>query len=269
MQSQMMYAGERSSAAREMAMEMMAADQRQMGSCSPLGRFMSRVFTCRGNKGRMRSERMDYYGATAYPAAQTCYVSPAAPARAVAFATATANANAHAMRPEPMQAHAVAMPMAGATYGAASPRGGGKRKKKKSKNKHVRFAPAGAEPVPTDAPPPHAAHYAPPAAAAASGGGQLHHQHYPSASAGAEPYSTAASAAHGNGRYAYAPSPLARWEMLGSAAAGTPRRHEYFSGEYRWYYPTPVREGIYSLATDANRLTTIFSEENPNACAIV
>lgn len=57
------------------------------------------------------------------------------------------------------------------------------------------------------------------------------------------------------------PSPLPRW-------AATPKRHEYFSGEYR-YYPTPVREGIYSIATDANdRLTTIFSEENPNACTI-
>ncbi|KAM3243220.1 hypothetical protein ACQJBY_055281 [Aegilops geniculata] len=60
----------------------------------------------------------------------------------------------------------------------------------------------------------------------------------------------------------YTPSPLPRWEA-------TPRRHEYFSGEYRYSYPTPVREGIYSMATDANRLTTIFSEENPNACAIV
>jgi hypothetical protein len=39
--------------------------------------------------------------------------------------------------------------------------------------------------------------------------------------------------------------------------------------EYRSYYPMPVREGIYRIATDANRLTTIFSEENPNACAIV
>ena len=58
------------------------------------------------------------------------------------------------------------------------------------------------------------------------------------------------------------PSPLPRWEA-------TPRRHEYFSGEYRSYYPTPVREGIYRIATDANRLTTIFSEENPNACTIV
>ena len=26
-----------------------------------------------------------------------------------------------------------------------------------------------------------------------------------------------------------------------------------------------MREGIYRIATDANRLTTIFSEENPNA----
>jgi hypothetical protein len=62
--------------------------------------------------------------------------------------------------------------------------------------------------------------------------------------------------------FRYTPSPLPRWEA-------TPRRHEYFSGEYRSYYPTPVREGIYRIATDANRLTTIFSEENPNACAIV
>ncbi|KAF0901372.1 hypothetical protein E2562_000255 [Oryza meyeriana var. granulata] len=202
---------------------------------------------------------MDNYGATAYPPAQTCYVRPTA--RTVAFTTANANAGAHAIRPEPLQAHAVAMP--GATFGAPPPRGGGgsgKRKKKKSMNKRVRFAPAGAEPVPTDAPPPHAAHYAP----AAASSGQYHHQHYPSAAA--KPYSQAAAPGHGRS-YSYAPSPLARWEMLGSA--GTPRRHEYFSGEYRWNYPTPVREGIYSLATDANRLTTIFSEENPNACAIV
>jgi hypothetical protein len=63
---------------------------------------------------------------------------------------------------------------------------------------------------------------------------------------------------YGYGRYV--PSPLPRW-------ATTPKRLEYFSGEYG-YYPTPVREGIYSIATDANRLTTIFSEENPNACTI-
>jgi hypothetical protein len=36
--------------------------------------------------------------------------------------------------------------------------------------------------------------------------------------------------------------PLPRWEA-------TPRRHKYFSGEYRSCYPTPVREGIYRIAT--------------------
>lgn len=65
--------------------------------------------------------------------------------------------------------------------------------------------------------------------------------------------------AYGYGRYV--PSPLPRW-------ATTPKRHEYFSREYQCY-PTPVREGIYSISTDANRLTSIFSEENPNACTIV
>lgn len=60
----------------------------------------------------------------------------------------------------------------------------------------------------------------------------------------------------------YVASPLTRWEE------GERRRPEYLSGEYR-YYPTPVREGIYSIATDANRLSTIFSEENPHACNIV
>lgn len=46
------------------------------------------------------------------------------------------------------------------------------------------------------------------------------------------------------------------------------RRREYFGGEYRYSYPTPMREGIYRMATDANRLTTMFSDENPNACSI-
>lgn len=59
----------------------------------------------------------------------------------------------------------------------------------------------------------------------------------------------------------YTASPLPRWEE-------GERRREYFGGEYH-YYPTPVREGIYRIATDPNRLTTIFSEENPNACHIV
>jgi len=76
------------------------------------------------------------------------------------------------------------------------------------------------------------------------------------------PHGAAPAPAQGQGYLLrYTPSPLPRWEA-------TPRRHEYFSGEYRSYYPTPVREGIYRIATDANRLTTIFSEENPNACTI-
>jgi hypothetical protein len=31
----------------------------------------------------------------------------------------------------------------------------------------------------------------------------------------------------------------------------------------------PMPEGIYNMAKDTNRLTTIFSEENPNDCTIV
>ncbi|MQL86465.1 hypothetical protein Taro_018993 [Colocasia esculenta] len=65
--------------------------------------------------------------------------------------------------------------------------------------------------------------------------------------------------------YRYAPSPVP------SAAWGDQhgeRRREYFGGEYRYSYPTPMREGIYRMATDANRLTTMFSDENPNACSI-
>ncbi|KAH0467355.1 hypothetical protein IEQ34_004593 [Dendrobium chrysotoxum] len=61
--------------------------------------------------------------------------------------------------------------------------------------------------------------------------------------------------------HCYVMSPLPRWEER-------PRRREYFGGEY-YYYPTPIREGIYNIAADPNRLTTIFSEENPNACTIV
>ncbi|XP_058087441.1 uncharacterized protein LOC131234517 [Magnolia sinica] len=45
-------------------------------------------------------------------------------------------------------------------------------------------------------------------------------------------------------------------------------RRDYYCGEYH-YYPTPVREGTCNLAADSNRLTTIFSDENPNACNIV
>lgn len=58
----------------------------------------------------------------------------------------------------------------------------------------------------------------------------------------------------------YAPSPLPRLEEGG-------RRQEFFGGEYR-YYPTPIRDGIYDIATDPHQLTTMFNEENPNACSI-
>ncbi|KAJ6807823.1 putative early nodulin-75 [Iris pallida] len=61
--------------------------------------------------------------------------------------------------------------------------------------------------------------------------------------------------------HGYAPSPLPRWE-------DGARRQEYFGSEYN-YYPTPIREGIYNIAADPNRLTAMFSEENPNACTIV
>uniref|UniRef100_A0ACD5V9C7 Uncharacterized protein n=1 Tax=Avena sativa TaxID=4498 RepID=A0ACD5V9C7_AVESA len=250
------YADDR---AREMEI---ASPQRQMG-CSPLGRMISKfIKKYNGRKGRMRREKLDY--AMAYPQAQTCYVHPTA--RAVACTTSAHPPNAHAIPPsQPPQVYGPFGPTA-----AAPPRAGGKpRRRKKSKSKHVRFNPAG--PVYADGPAPqtnvadgyqHAP--APGTSGDAAYGGQRHHHHDHAAAPHA--YSSAPhSDGYSYGRYP--PSPLTRWEMLG--AAGTPRRHEYFSGEYRWCYPTPVRDGIYSMATDANRLTAIFSEENPNACTIV
>lgn len=155
-------------------------------------------------------------------------------------------------------------------YGPAAgapPRADGKpRKRKKSKSKHVRFN----TPGPGPGPPPNATdayqhQHAPAAGTSGEAAYGDQHQHHAAASHAYAPAPQGHGHGYGYGRYA--PSPLTRWEMLGPA--GTPRRHEYFSGEYRWYYPTPVREGIYSMATDANRLTAIFSEENPNACTIV
>lgn len=244
-------------------MELAAGSERQMG-CSPLGRMISRVIKkCNGRRRRMRNEGLDY--AMAYPQAQTCYVRPRA--HTVAYAASAHPPNTHAISAaQPPQVHGPFGPTA-----AAPPRAGGKpRKRKKSKSKNVRFSTAAGPVYPGSAPPPNAADaYQHASAAGTSGdaayGDQRHHHH---AVAASHAYS---SAQHGHGQeygYArYAPSPLTRWEMLGSS--GTPRRHEYFSGEYRWSYPTPVREGIYSMATDANRLTAIFSEENPNACTIV
>uniref|UniRef100_A0A0A9GHF3 Uncharacterized protein n=1 Tax=Arundo donax TaxID=35708 RepID=A0A0A9GHF3_ARUDO len=252
MQRQMIYYSDER--AREMEL---AAAERQMGcSCPPLGRMISRVIRrCNGREGRVRGdERLNY--AMAYPAAQTCYVRPAA--QTVTYATSNhhlAAAHSHAIpSPEPPRTY-------GTPPGAAAPPGGKPRKKKK---KRVRFNPAG----PAGAPPPHGPHPPQDARGVACGGSTAANVYHHGA---AEPpsYTPAPQAhgqgyGHGYGYGLYAPSPLTRWDML-----GTPRQHEYFSGEYRWYYPTPVREKIYSIATDANRLTSIFSEENPNACTIV
>ncbi|KAK1268413.1 hypothetical protein QJS04_geneDACA017588 [Acorus gramineus] len=40
-------------------------------------------------------------------------------------------------------------------------------------------------------------------------------------------------------------------------------------GQLFYYYPTPARGGNHGIAADANRFTTMFSDENPNACSIV
>ncbi|KQK18448.1 uncharacterized protein LOC104581574 [Brachypodium distachyon] len=235
-----MYAAER---AREFEV---AARERQMG-CSPLCGMLSKVvMKCNGRQGRTRKEKLDY--AMAYPPVQTCYMRPPA-------------ASNHAI---PVTAQFTPTPGAGA--GAPPPRARGGKPRKRKKSKHVRFSPAGPGPAlhpaggpRPPAPPPHAAHaYQHAAGSTRSGGDQSLQQH------ASEPYYSRPASTPGDasgyygsyGRY-YAPSP-------------SPRRHcEYFSGEYRWSYPTPVRQGIYSMATDANRLTAIFSEENPNACAIV
>jgi hypothetical protein len=200
----------------------------------------------------MRKEKLDY--AMAYPQAQTCYVRPTARTGTVTSATGS--------HPPQPQVHGPFAPTAG-----APPRAGGKpRKRKKNKSKNVRFNTAAAPVYAGSAPPPNGADaYQHPSAEGKSGGAAYGGQHRTAVSHAYSP------AAHGHeqgyGYARYAPSPLTRWEMLG--ASGTPIRHEYFSGEYRWCYPTPVREGIYGMATDANRLTAIFSEENPNACTIV
>ncbi|XP_039843199.1 uncharacterized protein LOC120703235 isoform X1 [Panicum virgatum] len=260
------------------AREMELAADRQMGcSCSPLGRMISRMITkCNGRERRVRryNDKMDY--AMAYAPAQTCYVRPTARTVTLATSNSHAHAHAHAVQPEPPQAHATATTLPGTPFPSTGAPPQGARKPRKKKKKRVRFTPSG--PVPADdddQPPPHHAqhHAATVASGGAAGGtaGVVYHHH-----GGAEPPTYHPSPAHqppahGGHGYAYgygwyAPSPLPRWETQ----AGTPRRHEYFSGEYRWYYPTPVREGIYSIATDANgRLSTIFSEENPNACSIV
>ncbi|PUZ61198.1 hypothetical protein GQ55_4G256100 [Panicum hallii var. hallii] len=260
------------------AREMELAADRQMGcSCAPLGRMISRMITkCNGNgrQGRVRyDEKMDY--AMAYAPAQTCYVRPTA--RTVTLATTNNHhpPHAHAVQPEPPQAHATAMTLQpGTPFPSTGAPPQGARKPKKKKKKRVRFTPSGPVPADDDQPPPHhAQHHTATVASSGAGGtaGMVYHHgaaEPPSYPSPAPPPAHGGQGGHGYayGYGRYSPSPLPRWETL----AGTPRRHEYFSGEYRWYYPTPVREGIYSIATDANgRLSTIFSEENPNACTIV
>ena len=229
-----------------------------------------------GRERRVRyDEKMDY--AMAYAPAQTCYVRPTA--RTVTLATSNSHhhpphAHAHAVQPEPPQVHATATTLPGTPFPSTGAPPQAARKPKKKKKKRVRFTPSG--PVPADdddqQPPHHAQHHAATVASSGAAGGTAGAvYHHGAAKPPSYHPSPAHLPAHGGHGYAYgygryAPSPLPRWET----PAGTPRRHEYFSGEYRWYYPTPVREGIYSIATDANgRLSTIFSEENPNACSIV
>lgn len=210
----------------------------------------------------MGKEKLDY--AMAYPHAQTVYVRPTA--RTVTYTTTGRPPNFQAI--PPAQTPQVHGPF-GPTAAAAPPGASGKPRKRKKKSKHVRFnTPAG--PVYAgSAPPPNVAdayQHAPAAGTSGDGYGNQHpHHHAYSPAPHGHGHGQGYGYGYGSGRYA--PSPLTRWEMLG--AAGTPRRHEYFSGEYRWCYPTPVRQDIYSMATDANRLTAIFSEENPNACTII
>ncbi|KAK3158898.1 hypothetical protein QOZ80_2AG0143130 [Eleusine coracana subsp. coracana] len=266
-----------------------------MGCYPPLAKFVSKVLRkCKGRE-RWRERRLDMDYAMAYPPMQTHYMQPVA--RTVTFAS---NNNVYVIPPQktppppqqeqkqstpeppqqqqretplqqaepdqhdapppqpdqpeqppkPEQEEEKAPDAAPLAEPKPKPPKGPKRGKNKKAGGRVRFGP---EPPPSqeqeqeeqhqhDAPDP------------GNGPGQGQHDHGPK---GLGP-------AHQVPAYLlrYTPSPLPRWEA-------TPRRHEYFSGEYRSYYPTPVREGIYRIATDANRLTTIFSEENPNACAIV
>ncbi|RWR94011.1 proline-rich receptor-like protein kinase PERK8 [Cinnamomum micranthum f. kanehirae] len=71
----------------------------------------------------------------------------------------------------------------------------------------------------------------------------------------------------GFARYRYNDSSVTGREYEESSSSSNHNKAEYLCGEYQ-YYPTPAHEGIYNLATDGNHLTSIFSDENPNACTI-
>ncbi|KAL5211271.1 hypothetical protein ABZP36_022118 [Zizania latifolia] len=248
--------------------------------CYPLGKIVSKALRkCNGRERRWREERLDY--AMSYPPGpptETHYMRPVA--RAVTFSSTNSvyvippeqphqqgsEPQPQTPAPAPQQQqhepeHHPAQPQPQHEPPAPAqdaPPGEPKQRPKRGKNKksgRVRFDPEQQPP-----PPDHQQHQQPP---------PQHKQeqtkqapgHPGDAIGGDEPGRHSGSAPPGYFRYT--PSPLPRWE------AATPKRHEYFSGEYRYSYPTPVREGIYRIATDANRLTTIFSEENPNACTIV
>ncbi|XP_040377101.1 early nodulin-75-like [Oryza brachyantha] len=236
--------------------------------CYPLGRLVSRALgKCNGRESGWREERMDY--AMAYPPGpptETHYMRPVARAATVSSANSVyvippPAEPPHQKAPEPppppqqQQQHPAQQqpqqqkpPTPAQEAPPAEPKPPKRGKSKKSGR--VRFGP---EPPPQSEqqqqqqPPPQQ---------------QQQEQTPQAANAGCE-YAPGRHAPAPPWYFRYTPSPLPRWE------AATPRRHEYFSGEYRYSYPTPVREGIYRMATDANRLTTIFSEENPNACAIM
>ncbi|XP_048535599.1 basic proline-rich protein-like [Triticum urartu] len=249
--------------------------------CYPLRVIVSKALgKCNGRERWMEDQRMDY--AMAYPPGphpETLYMRPVA--RTVAF-SGTNSVNMIPPNPPPpqqQQQHPEPQPQAPPPQSQAPP----PQHEPQPQPEQPAPAPEEGAPPPEQQPrqpkrgkkkPPRRVRFGPEPPPPPSQQQQQEHQeqqqqqeqqpeHAPNGNPG-----SGAPGHHGQqgrgppGYLRYTPSPLPRWEA-------TPRRHEYFSGEYRYSYPTPVREGIYSMATDANRLTTIFSEENPNACAIV
>ncbi|KAF0934947.1 hypothetical protein E2562_028935 [Oryza meyeriana var. granulata] len=241
--------------------------------CYRLGKFISKALgKCNGRESGWREERMDYAMACPPgPPTETYYMRPVA--RTVTFSGANSvyvipPEPPHQQGPDPPQPQSPPPPPPPQQQQQHEPKHQPQQEQpapaqdappaepkppKRGKNKktgRVRFGP---EPPPPE-------HQQQPQQQQQQQQQQEQMQQAPSA--GGE-YAPGRHAPAPPWYFRYTPSPLPRWE------AATPRRHEYFSGEYRYSYPTPVREGIYRMATDANRLTTIFSEENPNACAIM
>uniref|UniRef100_A0A0E0K4B4 Uncharacterized protein n=1 Tax=Oryza punctata TaxID=4537 RepID=A0A0E0K4B4_ORYPU len=248
--------------------------------CYHLGKFVSKALgKCNGRERAWREERLDY--TMAYPPGpptETYYMRPVA--RTVTFSGANSvyvippaePPHQQAAEPQPQTSppppqqqqhgpeHHQAQPQPQQeppTLVQDTPPAEPKQPKrgKNKKSGRVRFGP---EPPPPEQQQQQQQQQQPPQLLQ-----QQQEQTQQATNAGAEHAPARHATSAPPGYFRYTPSPLPRWE------AATPRRHEYFSGEYRYSYPTPVREGIYRMATDANRLTTIFSEENPNACAIM